>query len=349
VTGVQTCALPILILTCSISILSIVSALCQPFVHDAAIGTVILFIAWGAAVKMRSRMARMARVNEDDSFIIINVFFVLISSMIQLFNYYGIPPGTIFLINFLTSVILSFMIENIYRVNLILTQIFIFFMLEGGLLIKDFYMPVIIPALGLSFYLLFSTALLKLWIGVYDMAFEPSEKDSSIAIAACRTAIDSGNIDLIKEQISIGLSPDLKISGKHLITIAIEKDNEELLIYLIKSGASLWKNDEAEAAIILEWAFQRLRHNTIIILIENGLNPEILLDRNKFVTILMRSAEKNLNLVVEKLIKSGADLEAIDIKEITALGHAILNNSASVMPVIAQKSCIMNISKYNVI
>ena len=168
---------------------------------------------------------------------------------------------------------------------------------------------------------------LMVTVAVVTSCGDSSEKISDYEIATpsvdLLTAIDKGNISVIKQHIDAGsnlndypIPKGLPFEGAEPLTLAVLKGNSEIVQLLLDNGADIEiKAKNKDGATPLHWAAFFQQKEMVSLLIESGANVNSIdsngltpVDSATYMKLTVMNDEeklKNIMRVIEILIKNG--------------------------------------------
>ena len=134
--------------------------------------------------------------------------------------------------------------------------------------------------------------------------------------------------ELIKLLIEKGADPNTVVNentGQTLLMWVAQNGHNELVEVLIEAGADI-NTTSIQKMTALNYAINANKLDAIKLFIENGIDPDTVIDKYE-TTLLMWAARNGHNDLVEALIEAGADINTTSIQKMTALNYAINANN----------------------
>lgn len=175
----------------------------------------------------------------------------------------------------------------------------------------------------------------KGWLGETALCHACSERLERTAMLILKSGADEGLDDalykavlsrmdeMVKELVSRGANPNLKVDGDTLLSMASEKGYTDMMRLLISLGANIDEPDEDTRTPLLVAieASSPIGSSIPMLLIERGASPE--LSASDGTTPLYLASFKGMEDVVEELLKRGADINKLGMNGMLPLAGAV--------------------------
>ena len=194
-------------------------------------------------------------------------------------------------------------------------------------------------------HILYLASILIIFAGINYSKSEESETQNDNITAAFR-ACETGNLDMLKEFISIGIDVNMKDQyGYSLLHKAVREEHINIVEFLIENGADVNAEDLAENTP-LYYAIETGNVNEVKMLVDNkadintiyklGITPLICA-----IDFYKEKREKNFYEIIELLIANGADIN-IESEFGTPLIRAVTDEQNDIVKLLIDNGADIN-------